>query len=423
MTSISERSFSEFSVAPSLKERLKAAKFLVPTPVQASAIPQALAGKDLIATAQTGTGKTLAFLIPVLERLAQQPARGISALVLVPTRELAMQVVAQFNALKEKQAAPSALVVGGLPEGRQLDAIRKGAQLVVATPGRLEDYLDRRLISLGGVATLVLDEADRMLDMGFLPSIKRIVSVLPKERQTMCFSATMEGAMTQLVRDYTRNPVRLSFGSTLKPAENVRLQAFEVTDNDKADTLYGLLAKESGRCLIFCRTKRGTERIAKSLSRQGINAAMIHGDRSQSQRTAALTGFQRGQYKVLVATDVAARGIHVQDIAHVINYDLPEVTENFIHRVGRTGRAGESGVASTLFDRRQRSELFQLERALGIKMERTALQGGPAVVARPADTPVNRPHDNNRREMEFVPRVSERMVRLPGEFLQAQMEG
>jgi ATP-dependent RNA helicase RhlE len=423
MTSISERSFSEFSVAPSLKERLKAAKFLVPTPVQASAIPQALAGKDLIATAQTGTGKTLAFLIPVLEKLAKQRTRGISALVLVPTRELAMQVVAQFNALKEKQTAPSALVVGGLPEGRQLDAIRKGAQLVVATPGRLEDYLDRRLISLGGVATLVLDEADRMLDMGFLPSIKRIVSVLPKERQTMCFSATMEGAMTQLVRDYTRNPVRLSFGSTLKPAENVRLQAFEVTDNDKADTLYGLLAKESGRCLIFCRTKRGTERIAKSLSRQGINAAMIHGDRSQSQRTAALTGFQRGQYKVLVATDVAARGIHVQDIAHVINYDLPEVTENFIHRVGRTGRAGESGVASTLFDRRQRSELFQLERALGIKMERTALKGGPAVVARPADTPVNRPHDNNRREMEFVPRVSERMVRLPGEFLQAQMEG
>jgi ATP-dependent RNA helicase RhlE len=422
MTSISERSFSEFSIAPSLQERLKAAKFLVPTPVQASAIPQALAGKDLIATAQTGTGKTLAFLIPVLEKLAEQRTRGISALVLVPTRELAMQVVAQFNALKEKQAAPSALVVGGLPEGRQLDAIRKGAQLVVATPGRLEDYLDRRLISLGGVTTLVLDEADRMLDMGFLPSIKRIASVLPKERQTMCFSATMEGAMTQLVRDYTRKAVRLSFGSTLKPAENVRLQAFEVTDNDKADTLYGLLAKESGRCLVFCRTKRGTERIAKSLSRQGINAAMIHGDRSQSQRTAALTGFQRGQYKVLVATDVAARGIHVQDIAHVINYDLPEVTENFIHRVGRTGRAGESGVASTLFDRRQRSELFQLERALGIKMERTALKGGQARVARPANTQVNRPHDSNRREMETVPRASGRLVRLPGEFLQAQME-
>ncbi|HET8965128.1 MAG TPA: DEAD/DEAH box helicase [Candidatus Acidoferrum sp.] len=402
-----------------MKDRLKAAKFLVPTPVQAAAIPQALEGKDLIATAQTGTGKTLAFLIPVMEKLAKQSTRGISALVLVPTRELAMQVVAQFNTLKEKKAAPAALVVGGLPEGRQLDAIRKGAQLVVATPGRLEDYLDRRLVSLGGVATLVLDEADRMLDMGFLPAIKRIASVLPKERQTLCFSATMEGAMTQLVRDYTRNAVRLSFGSTLKPSENVRLQAFEVTDQDKAETLVGLLAKESGRCLVFCRTKRGTERIAKSLSRQGIAAAMIHGDRSQSQRTAALTGFQRGQYKVLVATDVAARGIHVQDIAHVINYDLPEVTENFIHRVGRTGRAGEHGVASTLFDRRQRSELFQLERALGIKMERAAATNGHATTPKFTARHVN--HD--RGELELVPQASGRMVRLPGEFLQAQMEG
>src|SRR5215510_2705976 len=228
-----------------------------------------------------------------------------------------------------------------------------------------------------------------MLDMGFLPAIRRIASALPKERQTLCFSATMEGAVTELVREYTRNPVRLAFGSTLKPSENVRLQAYEVAENGKPEMLCNLLDNETGRCLVFCRTKRGTERIAKSLNRQGINAAMIHGDRSQSQRTAALTGFQRGQYRVLVATDVAARGIHVQDIAHVINYDLPEVTENFIHRVGRTGRAGERGVASTLFDRRQKSELFQLERALGIKMERVALKGGQAAAAQPATRPVN----------------------------------
>jgi len=175
--------------------------------------------------------------------------------------------------------------------------------------------MDRKLVSLTHVKTLVLDEADRMLDMGFLPAIRRIVSVLPKERQTLCFSATMDGAIAQLVRDYTRNPVRLSFGSTLKPSENVRLQAFEVADGEKPELLYRLLNKENGRCLIFSRTKRGTERIAKGLNRQGINAAMIHGDRSQSQRTAALTGFQRGQHRVLVATDVAARGIHVQDIA------------------------------------------------------------------------------------------------------------
>ena len=389
------------------------ARFSTPTPVQAAAIPQALEGKDVIATAQTGTGKTLAFLIPVMEKLSAQGAAGISALVLVPTRELAMQVVAQYDALRSKQTQPAALVVGGLPEGRQLDAIRRGAQLVVATPGRLRDYMARRLVSLAGVKTLVLDEADRMLDMGFLPAIRRIVSAVPKERQTLCFSATMDGAIAQLVRDYARNPVRLSFGSTLKPSENVRLQAFEVADGEKPDLLYRLLDKENGRCLIFSRTKRGTERIAKSLTRQGINAAMIHGDRSQSQRTAALTGFQRGQYRVLVATDVAARGIHVQDIAHVINYDLPEVAENFIHRVGRTGRAGERGVASTLFVRDQRTELFELERTLGIRMERVSTNGG----SREKASRVYRP---GVESLPATPRP--RMVRLPGEVLQAQMD-
>jgi ATP-dependent RNA helicase RhlE len=385
----------------------------MPTPVQAAAIPQALEGKDVLATAQTGTGKTLAFLVPVMEKLSAERPAGITALVLVPTRELAMQVVAQYDALRNKPSQPAALVVGGLPEGRQLDAIRRGARLIVATPGRLEDYLDRRLVSLSGVKMLVLDEADRMLDMGFLPAMRRILSVLPKERQTLCFSATMDGTVTQLVRDYTRNPVRLAFGSTLKPSENVQLQAFEVGENGKSEMLYNLLDNETGRCLVFCRTKRGTERIAKILNRQGINAAMIHGDRSQSQRTAALSGFQRGQYRVLVATDVAARGIHVPDIAHVINYDLPELAENFIHRVGRTGRAGERGVASILFVREQRTELFQLERALGIRMERVSTNAG-------AFEKIVR---TRRPSMERLPAMSgARMMRLPGEFLQAQMD-
>jgi len=408
------QSFSELSISPSLKERLTAAQFSTPTPVQAEAIPQALEGKDVIATAQTGTGKTLAFLIPVMERLGAQKAAGIAALVLVPTRELAMQVAAQYDALRSKQMQPAALVVGGLPEGRQLDAIRRGARLVVATPGRLEDYMDRKLVSLAAVKTLVLDEADRMLDMGFLPAIRRIVSVVPKERQTLCFSATMDGAIAQLVRDYTRNPVRLSFGSTLKPSENVRLQAFEVVDGEKPEILYRLLNEETGRCLIFSRTKRGTERIAKSLNRQGIEAAMIHGDRSQSQRTAALNGFQRGHYRVLVATDVAARGIHVQNIAHVINYDLPEVAENFIHRVGRTGRAGERGVASTLFVREQRTELLQLERALGIRIERVSMNGESCEKTARTHRP------GIKRNLAAS---GPRMVPLPGEFLQAQMEG
>jgi ATP-dependent RNA helicase RhlE len=414
------QTFSELPISPSLKEKLKASRFVTPTPVQAAAIPQALAGADVIATAQTGTGKTLAFLIPVIEKLSQHKAADIAALVLVPTRELAMQVVAQYDAVRVKDPRPAALVVGGLPEGKQLDAIRKGARLVVATPGRLEDYLDRQLVKLGGVKTLVLDEADRMLDMGFLPAIRRIVSNLPKDRQTLCFSATMEGAVTKLVKDYTRNSVRLTFGSTSKPSENVRLQAFEVPDDGKPEMLFSLLKTESGRCLVFSRTKRGTERIAKNLNRQGINAAMIHGDRSQSQRTAALTGFQRGQYRVLVATDVAARGIHVQDIAHVINYDMPEVAENFIHRIGRTGRAGERGVASTFFLREQRTDLFQLERSLGIRMER---------LARPNERQSERPNErlgrkevSPAREERISPSSRSGLVRLPGEILQAQME-
>jgi len=276
--------FSEMLISPYMKERLAAARFTTPTPVQAAAIPQALEGKDVLATAQTGTGKTLAFLIPVIERLLKDKTPGIAALVLVPTRELAMQVVDQFNKLRGNQLLPAALVVGGLAEGGQLQAIRKGARLVVATPGRLEDYLDRRLFHFNALRMLILDEADRMLDMGFLPAIRRIVSILPKERQTMCFSATMEGDMARVVKDYLRNAVRLSFGSTSKPSENVRIQAFEVAMDRKQEMLQRLLAKETGKCLVFARTKRGTERIAESLNRRGFSAGMIHGDRSQSQR-------------------------------------------------------------------------------------------------------------------------------------------
>src|SRR5882724_1020581 len=405
------QSFSELPLSPYTQERLSLAKYLTPTPIQAAAIPQALAGKDVLATAQTGTGKTLAFLVPVIERLLGKVTPGISTLVLVPTRELAMQVVDQYNALRGNKLTPAALVVGGLSEGHQLTALRRGARLVVATPGRLEDFLDRRLVDFHNLQTLILDEADRMLDMGFLPPIRRIAAVLPKDRQTLCFSATLEASVVHLVNDYMRNPVRLAFGSTLKPCENVRVQAFEVAADRKQEILHRLLSKETGRCLVFARTKRGTERLAKNLNREGFAAAMIHGDRSQSQRTSALAGFQEGRYRILVATDLASRGIHVQDIAHVINYDLPEVAENFIHRVGRTGRAGELGVASTLFAREQRSELHQLERTLGIRMERM----------RADDTPLVRP-ERSRSEIEpGEASTRSTLVRLPGEVLQIQM--
>ena len=407
--------FSEFQISPYVKERLAASHFTTPTPVQAAAIPQALEGKDVLATAQTGTGKTLAFLIPIIEQQLQHNVPGITALVLVPTRELAMQVLEQYNALRGKKLPAPALVVGGLAEGQQLSAIRNGARLVVATPGRLEDYIGRKLINFRSLRVLVLDEADRMLDMGFLPSIRRIASILPKERQTLCFSATLEASVAHLVSDYMRNPVRLAFGSILKPSENVRFQAFEVAIDRKQEMLQRLLAKETGRCLIFARTKRGTERLARNLSREGFTAAMIHGDRSQSQRIAALSGFQQGRYRVLVATDLASRGIHVQDIAHVINYDLPEIAENFIHRVGRTGRAGKRGVASTLFARDQRSEVMVLERTLGIQMERM----------KPDLEPAEQREQKRLAEVariDALPQPAARMRRLPGEFLQAHFE-
>lgn len=445
MQSITE-SFSEMPVSMYMKERLAINNFVTPTPVQAAAIPQALEGKDVLATAQTGTGKTLAFLVPIIERLHLQASPGIAALVLVPTRELAMQVVEQYNALRGAKLSPATLVVGGLAEGAQLTALRRGARLVVATPGRLEDFLDRKLVHFRDLRVLILDEADRMLDMGFLPAIRRIASILPKDRQTMCFSATLEASVAHLVHDYMRKPVRLAFGSILKPSENVRLQAFEVSSDRKQDLLHYLLTKETGRCLIFARTKRGAERLAYSLVRQGIGAAMIHGGRSQSQRTAALTGFQHGKYRVLVATDLASRGIHVEDIAHVINYDLPELAENFIHRVGRTGRAGGLGVASTLFGRDQRMELQQIERTLGIKMERMQVEGIPVpspmrdAMARAgsvrahagrahagaahAGSAESGTHLGGRSASARRPRAGSesRMAALPGEFLQAQME-
>ncbi len=300
-------------------------------------------------------------------------------------------------------------MVGGLSEGQQITALRRGARLVVATPGRLEDFLDRKLVNFAALRILILDEADRMLDMGFLPAIRRIASVLPKNRQTLCFSATLEASVAHLVHDYMRQPVRIALGSTLKPSENVRVQAFEVASDRKQEFLERLLAKESGRCLIFARTKRGAERLALSLSREGFSAAAIHGDRSQSQRNAALAGFQQGRHRILVATDVASRGIHVQDIAHVINYDLPDLAENFIHRVGRTGRAGAQGLASTLFGADQRGELLALERTLGIKIERMKVADLPERKSR--KTP-----DLQRGLSAARSRIS----RLPGEILQAQ---
>jgi ATP-dependent RNA helicase RhlE len=362
--------FTELPLSSSLQKNLAAAQFVTLTPIQESAIPPALEGRDVIGTAQTGTGKTLAFLIPLIEILNREPVRNTVALVLLPTRELAMQVHEQYEQLRTKTMPKAALVIGGVSEKAQIEGLRAGSGLVIATPGRLQDLMNRKFADLRHIKVLVLDEADRMLDMGFLPAIRRILAVLPQQRQTLCYSATLEQSVAGLVHDYMRDPVRVALGSVLKPAESVQLKAYEVRPGEKLDVLRQLLYSEKGQTLIFTRTKRGAERLAKELVRDGFNAALIHGDRSQSQRNAALNGFQECRYQVLVATDIASRGLHVDDVAHVINYDLPKMAEDFIHRVGRTGRAGLQGLASTLVAGAEVLELRQIERTLKLRIER-----------------------------------------------------
>jgi ATP-dependent RNA helicase RhlE len=370
--------FTELTLSPVLKTNLERNKFVTPTPVQAKAIPSALSGHDVVATAQTGTGKTLAFVLPLLEKLLSAPAtRGTRAVILSPTRELALQISEVFVTLSKGTGLSAAAVVGGLSEKAQLQAIRKGAQVLIATPGRLCDFLQRNLVSLKTVEVFVLDEADRMLDMGFLPSIKSIASAMPTSRQTMLFSATIETSVAHLVSAYVKNPVRIAIGSLTKPHEDVDLAFFEVEQDRKLGLLHYLLTEEEGTFLVFARTKHGADRLAKKLSRDGIKAATIHGDRSQNQRNQALKGFQNGQYRVLVATDVAARGIHVDGISHVVNYDMPQAAEDFIHRVGRTGRAGARGKATTFGTREERRDMQKIERTLGVKI--TKLSAGASI--------------------------------------------
>ncbi len=368
--------FADFNVSESLKTRLTNAAFLIPTPVQAKAIPPALELKDILATASTGTGKTLSFLIPMIERLettsvpSTRGKRGpIRALILLPTRELAMQVLEAYAKLVPNAKHDSVLVCGGLSENTQLDNLDRGPRLVVATPGRLEDYLRRREINLGSVEMLVLDEVDRMLDMGFLPAIRRIVGALPKTRQTMCYSATLDANITEIVKDYVQKPIRIEIGSASKPSDQVELRVYTVMQDQKLGLLNQMLTEEKGTFLVFSRTKHGADRIARKLEKLGHDADAIHGDRSQSQRTAALKGFSSGKHRILVATDVAARGIDVQDIAHVVNYDLPNASDDFVHRIGRTGRAGAKGVATTFVMPQERSDARKFERELKVKFD------------------------------------------------------
>jgi len=373
--------FSELTLSAVIHQNLVRNSFVQPTPVQAQSIPPALTGADVVATAQTGTGKTLAFLIPMIEKiLTNPPVAGVRALILSPTRELAIQISEAFALLAVGTGLRSAVVVGGMSEMTQRNALKRGAQIVIATPGRLGDFLDRRLVDLKNVETLVLDEADRMLDMGFLPAIESILAVLPANRQSLFFSATMERSVERLIARHSKNPVRISCGNaTAKAPEQIDLHLYEVDNDTKLSLLYHLLKQEEGSFLVFARTKHGADRLSKRLSALGLRTVAMHGDRTQSQRNQALTGFREGRYRVLVATDVAARGIHVDSVAHVVNYDLPQAPEDYIHRIGRTGRAGQRGTASTFGTRSERSEIRRIEAECKVRMIRQAL--APQVIS------------------------------------------
>lgn len=385
------KSFSELNLSAPIHGNLQKHGFREVTPVQAQAIEPAMAGKDVVATAQTGTGKTLAFVLPVIQSLTRQNGKqtgkpagaashpAIQAVILSPTREIAIQTAATFNNMATGTGVRSALAIGGLNENGQINAIRNHAQVLIATPGRLHDFLTRKLADLSAVRILVLDEADRMLDLGFLPTIKRLIAAMPDERQTLLFSATIEGSVQHLVEKHVRNPVRIAIGSTTKPIDKVKLWLYEVEQDRKLALLRHILGEDGGSVLVFARTKHGADRLSKHLSREGHKTAVIHGNRSQNQRNQALGGFQEGYYRVLVATDIAARGIHVDGISHVINYDLPQVPEDFIHRVGRTGRAGAHGKASTFATRAERQDVARIERTMNTRLERGQL---PADLAR-----------------------------------------
>lgn len=365
------KTFSELSLSPVLLANISRLNITTPTPVQALSVPPGLMGKDLVATAQTGTGKTLAFLIPTLEMLTKAEKKpGVQALVLSPTRELAIQIQKAFVELARGTGFRAAIVVGGLNENGQLNDIRQGAQVVIATPGRLCDFLDRNLVKLSTVKMLVLDEGDRMLDMGFLPSIERILSGMSPDRQTLFFSATIEKSAERLIQKYLRSPLRIETGQHSHPAEKVDLHVYEIDQERKLPLLQYMLEHEPGTFLVFARTKHGVDKLHKNLGRVGVKAARIHGDRTQGQRNQALDGFKKGTYRVLVATDVAARGIHVEGIAHVVNFDLPMASEDFVHRVGRTGRAGARGVASTFGTSADRQTIRRFERELKMSLTR-----------------------------------------------------
>ena len=372
--SLTEPSFSDLKLHPSLLSAVHELGFVRPTPIQAEAIPPGLAGKDVLACAMTGSGKTAAFLLPILHKLIDCKRGTTRALVLTPTRELAVQIAEDQSDLAAHTPVTAAAVIGGVGMGPQEHALRSGVDIIVATPGRLLDHMRLPYARLAGVQFLVLDEADRMLDMGFLPDIRRILKQLPVKRQTLFFSATMPGPIGALAGEMLRDPVRLNLQRNAAPAVGITQAVYPVSQESKSALLVAILKRgDMEQALVFTRTKHRADRLQKFLVKAGIHAERIHGNRSQGQRTQALDGFKSGRYRVLVATDIAARGIDVEALGHVVNFDVPHAPEDYIHRVGRTGRAEATGEAFTFVSKEEEPLLRDIERAVKKQLPRVTV--------------------------------------------------
>ncbi len=366
--------FSGFNLHPSLLSALKELGFPRPTPIQSDAIPPAMEGRDVVACAMTGSGKTVAFLLPILHQLIGKPRRVTRALVLTPTRELAAQILEDLNELAVHTPLTGAAVYGGVGMGPQEHAFRTGVDVLIATPGRLLDHFNYPYAKLRDLEFLVLDEADRMLDMGFLPDIRRVLKHIPSRRQTLLFSATMPAPIAELADQLLKNPAAINLARQIAPAVGITQAVYPVAQELKATLLATLLERgDLDDALVFTRTKHRADRVATFLVKRGIAAERIHGNRSQNQRTLALAGFKSGRHRVLVATDIAARGIDVEELGHVINFDVPKMPEDYIHRVGRTARAEMTGDAFTFVSPAEESDMKRIERAIGKRLPRVTV--------------------------------------------------
>ena len=358
--------FAQLNLSAESLEALRRARFTRPTPIQARAIPPALEGKDLIGCAATGTGKTAAYVLPLVERFAGK--KGTLGLVLAPTRELVLQIAEPVRFFAEPRGLTHAVVIGGEDMGAQVEALKQGPSFVLATPGRLVDLLEAGAAAFPELQALVLDEADRMLDMGFLPQIERILSALPRKRQTLLFSATLGPDVSRFARERLYRPVRVEVTRSGTPAERAEQRLYIVKPEEKTPLLLTLLARDEATALIFARTKERADKVLSHVQRGGHRCAVLHADRTQHQRKQAMEGFREGTYRCLVATDIAARGLDIEDVGHVINYDLPHAPEDYVHRIGRTARAEASGVASTFATSKDSAVLAQVERLMRAKI-------------------------------------------------------